>query len=101
MLLRKLQHFDKHTGCVLTTKKHPKHKIGISGRKHFYFIKYFEHKESKLYYFRNPCPISFDFRGKFSHIDEELTQKIKKITGEEKIAEGNFVLEEEEVLEQF
>lgn len=33
-----LYNLGSQSGCVVTTKKEPLHKIGISGRKHFYLL---------------------------------------------------------------
>ena len=87
-------------GCVITTRKSPKHKIGISGRKNFYLIKTFEFEGKKMYYLRNPCAKGLDFRGKRSEMSKELIGQLLLITKEERIPEGNFVLEQDEMLEQ-
>jgi hypothetical protein len=67
-------------GCIITTKKSPKHKIGISGRKNFYLIKIFEFEGRKMYYFRNPCARGLHFRGKRSEMSKALIDQLLLIT---------------------
>lgn len=90
---------NKNIGCIVTSKKEPPHKIGLSGRKHFYLKAVIEFQGRTLYYLRNPCGI-FDFRGFNRSISSDLFAKIKAETNETMIADGNFILEEDEFLEQ-
>jgi hypothetical protein len=65
-LKQHLKNLPSNKGCVITTKKNPRHKMGISGRKNFYLIKSFDFEGKHLYYFRNPCAKALDFRGKYA-----------------------------------
>jgi len=78
---------------IVTSRLEPPHKIGISGRKHFYLLKVVTFEGNKLYYMRNPYT-SFDFRGSYRILPEELATLIKKETGDLRIHEGNFFLDE-------
>lgn len=86
--------------CIITTKKEPPHKIGLSGNKYFYLLRCFIFGGKRLYYLRNPCEGSLDFRGSHRFVSEELATYLRELTGELRIAEGNFILEEAEFLEQ-
>lgn len=57
------------------------------------------YNEKNLLYLRNPCGL-FDFRGIYSVIPPDLAELIRKETGQERIPDGNFILEDEEFLEQ-
>lgn len=71
LVVKNLANREKKRGAIITTKRDPAHKIGLSGRKHFYLIKTLKYKEKNVYYLRNPCGL-FDFRGIFSLIPEDL-----------------------------
>ena len=77
----------------MTTKMNPLHKLGISGNKHFYLIKAFKFEGKMLYYMRNPCIESIDFRGTHRFPSKELLAFIKDLT-KENMPEGNVVLDE-------
>lgn len=49
----------------------PQHKIGISGRKHFYLLKIIVFEQRIYFYLRNPCG-QFDFRGATKEIPGNL-----------------------------
>jgi hypothetical protein len=84
-----------NSGTIVTSKSKPEHKIGLSGKKHFYLMKVFELEGNIYYYLRNPCG-DFDFRGnlQLKDIPEELLQKIVKVTGEYPPS-GNFLLSQQ------
>ena len=90
---RFLHRQQEDRSIFVTSRAEPSHKIGISGNKHFYLLKVLTFGGNKLYYMRNPFT-SFDFRGSYRILPEELTTLIKKETGDLKIHEGNFVLDE-------
>jgi hypothetical protein len=81
-------------GSIVTSRYDPEHKIGLSGRKHYYLIRVFELDGKIYYYLRNPCG-NFDFRGllQLKDIPSDLFEKIIKVTGEYP-PEGNFLLNE-------
>lgn len=58
-------------GCVITSRLRPTHKIGLSGRKHFYFLRAIQAQGRYYYYLRNPCG-NFDFRGSLHDIPKFL-----------------------------
>jgi hypothetical protein len=86
-------------GCTVTSKKEPLHKLGLSGRKFYFLIKVLWFDNKMLYYLRNPCGL-FDFRGSLRLVTPQLQNRIRKETGDEKITDGNFLLDEEEFIEQ-
>jgi hypothetical protein len=49
-------------GIMATSRQEPHHKIGLSGRRSYYFKCVIEFQGKTLYYLRNPCG-AFDFRG--------------------------------------
>ena len=63
--------FDVDKGCIFSSRANPPHKIGLSGRKHFYLIKVLEYEKQKLFYLRNPCEMT-EFRQPFNIIPEDL-----------------------------
>ena len=77
-------------GSVVTSRLRPTHKIGLSGRKHYYLLNIFDFEGKIHFYLRNPCG-SFDFRGKLKDLSSDLENHIVKVTGEYPIS-GNFVL---------
>lgn len=77
-MLHTLYGIKGNQGCIITTKAHPKHKIGISNRKNFYFLKSFEIEGTRYYYFRDPCARALDFRGKHSHLEESIKEQVKR-----------------------
>lgn len=87
-----LSTIDLDKGYIVSSKFAPVHKIGISGRKHFYLLQIINYEGKKLFYMRNPCP-NFDFRGGYRVIPEDLAFELKRCTGEVMIYEGNFVLD--------
>jgi|694.fasta_scaffold125739_1 hypothetical protein len=62
---------NKNRSCIVTSKKAPSHKIGISGGRNFYLKCIFEFKGKAIYYLRNPCGM-FDFRGSHSILAPDL-----------------------------
>jgi hypothetical protein len=62
---------NKNRSCIVTSKKEPSHKIGLSGGKHFYLKCLFEFQGKTIYYLRNPCGL-FDFRGFHRILTSEL-----------------------------
>lgn len=85
---------DSNLGCVVTSKLRPHHKIGISGRKHYYCLKIIVFDQKIYFYLRNPCG-QFDFRGSVNSIPSKFEEAIVRETGES-IAPGNFLLTEAE-----
>jgi hypothetical protein len=55
LVVKNLINRESKRGAIITTKKDPIHKIGLSGRKHFYLIKAMKYKDKNVYYLRNPC----------------------------------------------
>jgi len=45
----------RNSGTIVSSKLKPEHKIGLSGRKHYYLMKVFELDDKIYYYLRNPC----------------------------------------------
>ena len=74
----------------------PKHMIGISGQKYFYLLGTFKHENKLLFYVRNPCGQQ-SFRGAYE-LDEFRMAIEKRLCLE--VKEGNFILSEDEFLEQ-
>ena len=62
IIKKKILLLNKHRNCIVTSRREPFHKIGISGGKHFYLKSLFEFQGKTFYYLRNPCGL-FDFRG--------------------------------------
>ena len=89
---------EEEKGYILTSRKNPVHKLGISGRKNFYLIGTLAHENKLLFYVRNPHPYKFTFRGYYSNLDdfEEIKETIKKQY--QRIDPGNFVLDIEEFI---
>jgi hypothetical protein len=85
ILQTNLHNLQSNKGCIITTKKSPRHKIGISGRKNFYLIKSFDFEGMQLYYLRNPCAKGLDFRGKRSEMSKTLMGHLMQITKDERI----------------
>lgn len=63
-------------GYILSSRAAPIHKIGISGRKYFYLLLSVKFEGRQVFYLRNPCT-SFDFRGLYRIIPEELAAILK------------------------
>lgn len=62
---------NKNRSCIVTSKKQPHHKIGLSGGKHFYLKCVFTFQGRALYYLRNPSGL-FDFRGVHSILSSDI-----------------------------
>jgi hypothetical protein len=71
---------EPNKGYFVTTKREPKHKIGLSGRKFYYLLKTFEYQGKIVYYLRNPCGL-FDLRGTYRLIPNELRDLLRTVTG--------------------
>ena len=69
-------------GTIVTSKNVPEHKIGLSGRRHYYLMRIFDIDGTTYYYLRNPCG-NFDFRGnlQLKDIPQQLLDRIIKLTG--------------------
>jgi hypothetical protein len=75
-----LGNLNSNNCYYLTSKKSPKHKLGISGRKSFILLDAFYLGDKLLVYLRNPIPDRFNFRGCYANVDdfEDLKKKVKE-----------------------
>ena len=71
--------------------------MGLSGRRHFYLMGSFIYEGRRLFYLRNPCG-DMAFRGIYADLPEPLHDMIREKYG--KVLAGDFVIEEDELLEQ-
>ena len=87
-----LYELDRGNGCVLTSKESPSHRIGLSGKKNFYYIFSFNFEGKRLFYLRNPSG-SVDFRGSYFDIPSEVLRVMRDNYKIDEIPEGNFILD--------
>lgn len=88
----------KEKGYIFKSKRNPEHDIGLSGSKYFYLLDTFIYDSKRMFYLRNPCG-QMHFRGMHDQLDPHLQNFINK----RKLimnAPGNFLIDEEELIEQ-